>query len=142
MAGDFIAKVEIVVNAPVERVWDALVNPDIIKQYLFGTEVSSDWKVGSAVVYRGEWQGRRYEDKGTILELIPNERLVSTFWSSLGGLPDAPENYNTVTWEIENSDSGAKLTLTQDNNPSRESADHSANNWRMALAKIKELLEA
>ncbi len=142
MAEDFAAKAEIVVNAPIERIWDALVNPKMIKQYLFGTEVSSEWKAGSAITYRGEWQGRAYEDKGTILELIPHKRLVSTFWSSLGGLPDLPENYNTVTWEIEGSDSGTKLSVVQDNNPSRESADHSANNWALVLAKIKELLEA
>ena len=72
------SEASIIVHAPAAKVWEALTNPAMIKQYLFGTEAISDWKVGSPITYKGEWQGKQYEDKGTIVELEPEKRLVST----------------------------------------------------------------
>ena len=142
MSKGSIARATATIDAPASKVWDALTKPELIKQYLFGTEVTSDWRVGSPITYRGEWQGKPYEDKGKILEIEPGKRLVSTFWSSLGGLPDAPENYNTVRYELAPEDGATRLTVTQDNNPSQEAADHSAQNWRTVLDGIKQLLES
>ena len=142
MSKEAIARAATTIDAPASKVWDALTKPELIKQYLFGTEVTSDWRVGSPITYRGEWQGKPYEDKGKVLEIEPGKRLVSTFWSSLGGLPDAPENYNTVSYELAPAGDGTRLTVTQDNNPSREAADHSAQNWRTVLDGIKQLLES
>ena len=79
----FVAKATITVNAPASRVWDALTLPDLIKQYLFGTKVTTDWRVGSPITYTGTWEGKTYEDKGKILQIEPGRLLVSTFWSSL-----------------------------------------------------------
>src|SRR5688572_1515722 len=93
MNNKFTAEARTTINAPASRVWDALTNPSLIKQYLYGTQVTSDWKVGSSITYSGEWEGKSYEDKGEILQMEPNRLLISTFWSSLTGLPDAPENY-------------------------------------------------
>lgn len=142
MAENFTAEATVVIEVGPERVWDALTNPALIKQYLFGTEVSSEWKVGSSITYRGEWQGGSYEDKGTILEMVPRKLLKSTYWSSISGLPDRAENYNTVLWEIDAREGGTVLSITQDNNPSSDSAQHAQQNWEMVLAKIKELLES
>ncbi len=48
MKNTFIAKSTITIHAPVSKVWEALINPDLIKQYLFGTQAISDWKVGTS----------------------------------------------------------------------------------------------
>jgi uncharacterized protein YndB with AHSA1/START domain len=129
MKGAYVATASVTTKASAEAVYAALMDPAKIKQYLFGTEVSSDWKVGSPITYRGEWQGKSYEDKGRILELIPNKRFSSTYWSSMGGLPDSPESYNTVTYDIASSRGVTTLTVTQDNIESEESASHSKSNW-------------
>jgi uncharacterized protein YndB with AHSA1/START domain len=136
-----IARATTTINAPASKVWDALTKPELIKQYLFGTEVTTDWRVGSPITYRGEWQGKSYEDKGKILEIEPRKRLVSTFWSSLAGLPDTPEYYKTVRYELAPEGDRTKLTITQDNNATQEEADHSEQNWRMVLDGVKKLLE-
>jgi len=141
MNNKFTAQATTLVNAPASKVWDALTSPSLIKQYLFGTEVTSDWKVGSPITYRGEWEGKSYEDKGEILQIEPDKLLVSTFWSSLAGLPDLPENYKTVRYELSPEGSRTKLTITQDNNATQEEADHSTQNWTTVLDKLKELLE-
>ena len=53
MLKGLVARKEIVINAEVSAVWDALINPELIKQYLFGTEAISEWKIGSTIVFRG-----------------------------------------------------------------------------------------
>jgi uncharacterized protein YndB with AHSA1/START domain len=142
MSETFTASASTTINAPVSKVWDALTNPDLIRQYLFGTQVTTDWKVGSPITYQGVWQGKPYEDKGKVLQVVPEKLLVSTFWSALAGKPDLPENYNTVRYELAPQGSGTRLTLTQDNNASQEEADHSAQNWSMVLEGMKKLLES
>jgi uncharacterized protein YndB with AHSA1/START domain len=136
-----IAKAQVEINAPAEKVWDALTNPEIIKQYLFGTNAVSDWKVGSPITYTGVWEGKEYKDKGTILEIVPNKKLVSTYWSGMSGKADVPENYQKVSYELEEADGKTTLTITQENNPSAQSAEHSGDNWKMVLGKMKEILE-
>jgi uncharacterized protein YndB with AHSA1/START domain len=141
MGRGFIAKAATTIEADTEQVWKALVDPEIIKQYLFGTEAVSDWKEGGTIVYRGSWQGKDYEDKGRILALVPGKLFRSTYWSSMSGRPDSPENYATVSWELSSLDGATMLSVTQDNNPDEESARHSESNWTMVLGTIKRLLE-
>jgi uncharacterized protein YndB with AHSA1/START domain len=91
MDKNLIARASVTIDAPSERVWDALVNPEAIKPYMFGTNVVSDWREGSPVICRGEWQGRAYEDKGAILRFKPGRTLQYSHFSPLSGLPDKPE---------------------------------------------------
>ena len=137
----FTAKVETTIHAPVSKVWQALVNPEIIKQYLFNTQVVSDWKVGSPITYKGEWEGKSFEDKGEILEIEPERILKSTHWSPLSGVPDIPENYHTVTYTLLEKGDSTEVTITQDNNASEEEKTHSEKNWQTVLKGMKKLLE-
>lgn len=141
MQPNFIARASTTIDAPAARVWDALTKPELIKQYLFGSDVVTDWKVGSPIYYRGEWQGRAYEDKGTVLEVQKNRRLVSTHWSPLSGVPDVPENYHTVAYELSERDGRTDLTIIQDNNASEEERQHSEQNWQTVLAGLKKVVE-
>ena len=142
MSNTVIAKATTTINAPASKVWDALTKPDQIKQYMFGTQVTTDWKVGSPITYKGEWKGKAYEDKGKVLEIEPRKRLVSTFWSALAGLPDKPENYKTVRYELAPEGDRTKLTVTQDNNASQAEAQEAEQNWNMVLDGIKKLVES
>ena len=141
MKNTYTAKATIKINAPTSKVWEALTKPELIKQYLFGTDVTTDWKVGSPITYKGVWQGRYYEDKGKILEVEPGRLLVSTFWSALSGFPDIPENYNTLRYELSPEDGGSRLSIIQDNNATQEDAEHSEQNWNIVLESLKKLLE-
>ena len=141
MNNNFVAKATITINAPATRVWDALTQPELIKEYLFGTKVTSDWRVGSPIVYEGIWDGKPYKDKGKVLLVEPGKLLVSTFWSSLSGVPDVPENYQTVRYELSDEGNGTRVTVTQDNNATQADADHSAQNWKMVLEGMKKAIE-
>lgn len=137
----FIARASITINAPIAEVWDALVNPDKIKQYMFGTNAVSDWKEGSSIVWKGEWQGKKYEDKGVILKLEPGHRIQYSHFSPLAGQPDLPENYHIVTIELSGKGKQTLVSLMQDNNETEEARKHSEKNWNMMLGDLKKFLE-
>ncbi len=130
------------INAASARVWEALTTPEIIKQYMFGAEAVSNWQPGSSLVYKGQWEGQPFEDKGVILEISPAKLLKTSFYSALSGLEDKPENYSTITYQLNSeADGRTTLTVTQDNNPTQAAADQTGRNWEMTLGQIKQLLE-
>ena len=141
MQNNFIANASVTIDAPPVKVWDALVNPQAIKQYMFGANVVSNWRDGSSITWTGEWQGKPYEDKGTIRQIRPERLLEYTHFSPLSGLPDQPENYHTV--KIQLSDHGIRthVSLAQDNNPTEEARAHSEKNWQMMLTGLKKFVE-
>ncbi|SRR6266542_2658540 len=128
-------------KADAAKVWNALTNPAIIKQYLFGTEAVSDWKEGSPLYFRGEWEGKAYEDKGTIVKSVPNQLFEYTYLSSFSGLPDIPENYANITYKLTPGNGSTKLTLIQDNIATEEARQHSDQNWGMVLESLKKIVE-
>ena len=131
----------ILIHAAPAKVWKALTDPAMVKEYLFGTDMNADWRVGGRITYRGVWEGKEYEDGGEILELIPEKILKTTYWSSMSGTEDKAENYVTVTYKLEKKDNSTELTIIQDNNKTKEGAEHSGGNWQWVLGKMKELLE-
>jgi uncharacterized protein YndB with AHSA1/START domain len=141
MNDEFTAQAKTTIHAPASKVWDAITKPDLIKQYLFGTDVISEWKVGSPIIYKGEWQGKSFEDKGKILKLEPEKLLMSTHWSPLSGVPDSPENHHTVTYTLNGTGDSTEVTITQDNNANAEEKAHSEQNWRTVLEGMKKMLE-
>lgn len=140
-AQNLTAKATITIEAPKDEVWKALVTPAAVKQYMFGTDVASDWKEGSQITWKGEWEGRRYEDKGVIRQSKPGRTLQYTHFSPLAGLPDKPENYHTVTIELSPAGSVTQVMLTQDNNRNEEDRAHSEKNWKMMLEGLKKYAE-
>ncbi len=141
MKNNLIAKAGIDIDASGEKVWDALVTPESIKQYMFGTNVVSDWREGSPIYWRGEWQGKPYEDKGTILQFKPGRKIQYSHFSPLSGVPDKPENYHTVTVELSADDNQTHVVLSQDNNANEEERFHSEQNWNMMLIGLKKFVE-
>jgi hypothetical protein len=86
------------INAPAAKVWQALTDPEIVRQYFFGSNLKSTWKIGEPISFSGEYEGQSYEDKGIIREFIPEELLTFTYLSNWSGLEDKPENYLLVSY--------------------------------------------
>ena len=141
MAQDYIAEAKTTIHAPAKKVWHTLTDPTTIKQYMFGSDVVTDWKVGSPIVYRGMWEGKPFEDKGKIVAVEPEKRLVFTHWSPLSGTPDTPDNYHTVTYVLTPNADSTEIILSQDKNASPKERDHSTKNWQTVLDGMKKILE-
>ena len=134
------ADVSIDIDAPASKVWAALTMPDLIKRYMMGATVETDWKAGHPITWNGEMKGKPYQDKGVIKSIAPERQLAVTHWSPLAGLPDTPENYHTVTYDLAPHGAGTRVTLTQEN-LTGVSADQSRKNWQPVLDGLKKVVE-
>jgi uncharacterized protein YndB with AHSA1/START domain len=131
----------ITIKAPATKVWKALTDASIVKQYFFGTNVKSDWKKGSPIIWEGEWEGKSYQDMGKILDIDPGKYIKYNYWSSMSGTENKPENYANITYTLDEKDGKTELKLTQDNIKNKESLEHSAQNWMTVFGKMKEMVE-
>ncbi|MFF1573511.1 SRPBCC domain-containing protein [Leifsonia sp. NPDC058292] len=130
------------VAAAPDAVWHAITDPESIAKYLYGTRVETDWRQGSPIVYRGEWEGKPYEDKGVILEITPPTRLVTSYYSPLSGKPDEPASYQNVTYAIAADGEGSRVTITQDGCADSAEAERMSANWAATLDGLKGVVEA
>jgi uncharacterized protein YndB with AHSA1/START domain len=140
MPASFTAAKSIDLPVPPAKVWEALVTPEIISQYMFGAKVTGDWRVGGTVTYSGEWDGTPFEDRGTVVAIDPPYLLKVNYWSAMSGLPNQAENRQLITYTLEQQGTGTRLTVTQSNNPTREAADAAEGNWGMTLETLKGIL--
>jgi uncharacterized protein YndB with AHSA1/START domain len=131
----------IAIKATPTKIWEALTNPKIIKKYLYGTQAESEWKVGSRIVYKGEYDGHSYADKGTIKQFEKGKIFQHSYLSTFSGIEDIPENYHLVTYLIEKSNGGSLLTINQENIHSKEAMEHAGKGWDAVTELIKEEAE-
>jgi uncharacterized protein YndB with AHSA1/START domain len=141
MPHDLETTSSIAINAPAARVWEALTTPELIKQWFFGVDTVTDWNVGGPIVHSGEYQGKPYEDKGSILRFEPPRLLVHSHWSPLSGVADRPENYQEVAWSLLEREGQTELTITEVNLPSEAAKEVSEKSWGIVLSNLKDLLE-
>ncbi|QRR00419.1 SRPBCC domain-containing protein [Dyadobacter sandarakinus] len=136
-----VATTTISIHAKKSAVWKALIDPEMVQEYMHGAIVRSDWRVGSPITFTGVWEGTPYTDKGTILEIIPERVLSFTFWSPLFGTEDYEDNYMHVTYHIDEYDGVSTLTITQDNLETDEDVINAEGNWMKVGHHIKHILE-
>jgi uncharacterized protein YndB with AHSA1/START domain len=139
----------ITINAPASEVWNTLVDPQQTKKYMYGCEAISDWKVGSPLLWKGNYEGKEMVFvKGTIVEITPEKLLKYTTFDPNATMADIAENYLTVTYELETVNGETIFTVTQgDYNKVAEGEKRykeSYNNgegWNPILVEIKKLVE-
>jgi len=136
----FEARVEGVLQAPLEKVWEAFATGEGFSKIYEGITVEGDWKVGGSVVWTGEWEGKAFRDEGVVIAYDKPHRFDYTYWTSFWGLPRTPENTQTISNVFTVVSEGTKVTITQTNIPSAGSRDHSVKNWGDILARMKERL--
>jgi len=122
-------KFSMTIDAPAAKVWRALTDTEIVKQYFFGTNQRSDWKKGSPIIWEGEWDGKTYQDKGKILDIVPGKYVKYNYWSSMSGTKDKPENYANITYTLEEADGNGA-----DHNPGQHQKQRSERTFRTKLA--------
>lgn len=129
------------ISASADRVWQAMTDPDQIAQYMMGSRVETDWQPGSPITWSGEWQGRPYQDKGEVLQVVPGSLLEVTHYSPMTG-EDVPENYHRVRYELVPGDSGTEVSLTQDGCADEDEAERFSQNWQGMLDGLKKVAES
>ncbi|TSJ39506.1 SRPBCC domain-containing protein [Mucilaginibacter corticis] len=135
-------KTSIDIKAPAAKVWKALTDAEIVKQYFFGTDQKSDWKTGSDITWTGEWEGKTYQDHGKILEITPGTYVKYSYWSSMSGTEDKPENYQNVSYKLTEKDGVTILEIGQDNIKTEDAKQHSEQNWQHIFGAMRDMVES
>jgi uncharacterized protein YndB with AHSA1/START domain len=122
-----------------QKLWDALTNPEFMKQYWFGMYCTSEWKSGSAWELR--FSDGQVGDAGEIIESVPPKRL-SIKWRNEWKPELKAEGYSRCDFEIEPEDGATKLTVTHsmDDSPSK-TIEAVSGGWPKVLSNLKSLLE-
>lgn len=149
MSQPLFVKNTITINAPAATVWDALVNPAQTKKYMFGCETVSDWKPGSSLEWKGEYEGKEMIFvKGNILEINPGKFLAYTTIDPHSNIDDVSENYLTVTYDLQPENGHTVLTVTQgdyskvaEGERRYHEAWNNGEGWNPILVQIKQLVE-
>lgn len=141
MSNKLTAEVTAWIRATPQEVWNALTQPELIRQYFFGTEAISDWKVGSTLHFKGEWEGKPYLDKGFILASEPNQLFRYSYWSAFSGMPDVPENYAEITYALSPKENGTELRVIQNGIPDEARKKHSEENWRVVIEGLRKIVQ-
>jgi uncharacterized protein YndB with AHSA1/START domain len=138
---------KITLNASPARVWEALTRPELVKQWQYGTELITDWREGGPIVFRSEWQGHVFKQKGTVLEVKPEQLVKYTLFAPRPGLEDRPENYFTMSYLLEELGDQTRLTIIQDDPREQQSQDQSEEqpedeSENSVLQTLRKLVEA
>jgi uncharacterized protein YndB with AHSA1/START domain len=141
MTENLVAKSSVTIEAPGKDVWKALLDPRAIEQYMFGARVTSSWTVGSPITWSGEWEGKPFEDRGTILEIEPEEMLSYSHVSGSSVRRDGTGIQHKVTIWLTSDGDHTRVDLEQDGNASLEEQDRSEANWSTMLAGLKDYVE-
>jgi uncharacterized protein YndB with AHSA1/START domain len=145
-----VVKSIITINAPASKVWDALVNPEQTKKYMFGCETVSDWQPGSPLLWRAVYEGKEMVFvKGIVVEIHPPAFLKYTVIDPNAAMEDIPENYLNVTYQLEEQEGKTTLTVLQDGFENAADGEkrykdtyNNGEGWNPILVQIKKLVEA
>ncbi len=135
------SKSTIIINADKQKVWNALTKPELVKQWQYGSDVLTDWKMGSEIRFRNEWEGKVFEQWGKILEIRPNELIKYSLFFPRPDLEDKEENYFIMTYILSDIQNTTKLEiLKEDNRPGAvvETGNDEENPILKALKEIAE----
>ena len=119
MAETFTARVSLIINAPRAKVWDALIDPQKIKQYILASDVVSEWREGSSIVWKSEFNGKPFR---------PSQVIRTA-------------DYHRVTIELSGEGAQTHLSLIEHGNATERELAHSQGGWQLALGNMKALLE-
>jgi uncharacterized protein YndB with AHSA1/START domain len=129
---------EIYIRTTPERLWEAIVDPEIRSKYNFGAGVRSDWTPGSRLEMGGP-DAHGLLGEGEVLEVDPPRRLVHTM-VALWNDEVREEGASRVTWEIEPVADSCRLTVLHDQlRPGAN--DQLFGGWPMILSGLKTWLE-
>lgn len=145
-----IVQNSILIKADAGKVWDALVNPEQTKKYMFGCKTVSDWKIGGSLLWQGMYEGEEMVFvKGIILDIKLSRLLKYTVIDPNATMADIPENYLNVTYQLKEQNGYTNLTIFQDG--FEDAADgekrytdvqNNGEGWNPILVEIKKIVES
>jgi len=132
----------ITLNASIQKVWDTLTKPELVKLWQYGSILTTDWNVGSDINFRIEWDGKVFEQWGKTLEIRPNELIKYTLFAPRPGVEDKPENYFIMNYMLTDENGQTKLEILQEDDRPNAVQEEPQGEENPVLQSLKNLVEA
>lgn len=129
-------------NAPINRIWDVLTKPELVKQWQYGSDVITDWKVDSEIRFRTEWEGQIFEQWGKILEIVPQKSIRYSLFAPRPDLEDKPENYFVMNYILNEEKNSVRLDIIQEDNRQGAVQEAPQGEENPILSTLKTLIES
>jgi uncharacterized protein YndB with AHSA1/START domain len=131
----------VTVAAPREVVWAALTEPAYVKQWQYGSDLDTDWAVGSPIRFTASWDGQTFRQWGSVLSVDPPRELRYSLFAPRPGLNDKPENRFTMTYRLSEGPDGTVVTFVQED-PRSTAADATGDDENPVLVALKSVAES
>jgi uncharacterized protein YndB with AHSA1/START domain len=129
-------------NASIGRVWDVLTKPELVKQWQYGSDLITDWKVGGDIRFRTEWNGKVFEQWGKILEIVPGKLIRYSLFAPRPDLEDKPENYFVMNYILSEEKGFVQLNIVQEDNRQGAVQEPPQGEENPVLKALKTLIES
>ena len=140
-----ILEKKILINAPADKVWASLTDTRSMQTWMgapeMGLEITTNWKVGAPILIRG-FHHAKFENRGIVLEYLPQSIVSYNFLSSISRLPDEEKNYSVLRFVLTPEEGLTNLSLTISSFPTETIYHHLNFYWNGTLAMLKKYIEA
>ncbi|HSD05861.1 SRPBCC family protein [Flavobacterium sp.] len=132
---------KITINASTQKVWNTLTKPELVKLWQFGSDLQTNWEIGSKILFTTEWNGQIFKQWGTVLEIKPNELIKYNLFAPRPDLEDKPENYFIMSYVLTNDNGKTNLEIIQEDNRPNAVQDDEQGEENPILKSLKEVAE-
>jgi uncharacterized protein YndB with AHSA1/START domain len=129
------------INASIQKVWDTITKPELVKRWQYGSDLLTTWEIGSDIKFITEWEGKLFEQWGKVLEVRPNELVKYSLFAPGPDLEDKPENHFIMTYVLTQQDGQTKLEIIQEDNRPNAVQEEPHGEENQVLKSLKELAE-
>lgn len=129
------------INASLQKVWEALTKPELVKLWQYGSDLQTTWELGASIRFVTQWEENVFEQWGTVLEFSPLEQVRYSLFAPRPGLEDIPENYFEMIYTLTEDGGQTKLQITQEDNRPHAVQEAEQGEENPILKMLKEIAE-
>lgn len=129
-------------NAPIDKVWNVLTKPEFVKQWQYGSNLITDWEIGSDIKFSTKWEGVIFEQWGKVLDVIPYKLIKYTLFAPRPDIEDKPENYFVMNYILSDEKNYIRLDIIQEDNRPGAIQEDPQGEENPVLSILKALVES
>ena len=104
------------INATAQKVFDTLTKPELVKLWQFGKVLETDWKVGSEIKFKAQYDGKVLEQWGRVLEIQPNKLIKYNLFTPQPDIKDEQKDYAVTSYVLTAEEAQTKVEIIQEDN--------------------------
>ncbi len=131
----------IMINAPIQKVWDTVTKPELVKLWQYGSDLLTTWEIGSDIKFRTAWEDKVFEQWGKVLAVKPYELVKYSLFAPRPGLEDKPENYFIMSYVLASQNGQTKLEIIQEDNRPNAVQEEPQGEENPILQSLKKIAE-